>query len=127
MRLVIIMAAAILFGCAAQPGPTKSDAIADFIVVNELEALDVVRFRDQFHYKQLTEDYLVLTAREDYYLAEFRRRCRELNTNEISPDLRYDRNTLRAGIDTIRGCRIGRLFAIDKGQAQELEHIGKEP
>ena len=127
MRLVIIMAAAALFGCAVQPGPTKGDAIADFISANELEALDVVRFRDQFHYKQLTEDYLVLTAREDYYLAEFRRRCRELNTNEISPDLRYDRNKLRAGIDTIRGCRIERLFAIDKGQAQELEHIGKEP
>lgn len=126
-RLLGISIATLLVGCATQSGPTETDAIADFIVVSELEPLDVVRFRDQFNYKRLTDDFLVLTSRDDYYLVEFRRRCRELNRNEITPDLRYDRNVLRAGIDTIRGCRIERMFVIDKGQAEELEHIGKEP
>jgi len=127
MRLTFILAAALLSGCAAQTGPTKSDAIADFIAVSNLEAQDQLRFRDQFNYTQLTEKYLILKARDDYYLVEFKRRCRELNRNEITPDIRYDRSVLRAGIDTIRGCPIERLFAIDKGQAEELEHIGVEP
>lgn len=127
MRLTLILAAALLSGCAAQTGPTRSDAIADFIAVSDIEAQDQLRFRDQFNYTQLTEKYLVLKARDDYYLVEFKRRCRELNRNEITPDIRYDRNVLRAGIDTIRGCPIERLFAIDKGQAEELEHIGVEP
>lgn len=126
MRLTTVISAALLFGCATQTGSTKSEAIADFIIVTELEPLDVVRLRQQFNYEQLTEDYVVLTTRDDYYLVEFRRRCRELNQNEITPDLRHDRNRLRAGIDTIRGCRIERMFAIDKGQAEELEYIGNE-
>lgn len=119
-----------IMGCAAQPEPddlADDDAIDDFIVVTELEPMDTVRFRRPFNYKMLNEDYVILTSHNDYYLVEFRRRCRELNQQEVTPDFRFERNVLRAGIDTIRGCTIERMFAIDKGQAEELEHIGKEP
>lgn len=125
--VVTIIAATAIGGCASQPRTDETDAIADFIAVTELEPLDVVRYRQQFSYTQLTEDYVVLKTHDDYYLVEFTRRCRELNQNVITPDKRYDRNMLRAGIDTIRGCRIDKMFAIDKGQAEELEHIGTEP
>ncbi|MGI9233041.1 MAG: DUF6491 family protein [Woeseiaceae bacterium] len=120
----------VLTACAAQPDPDNlddEDAIDDFIVVAELEALDTVRFRRQFNFEPLNEEYIILTSRNDYYLVEFRRRCRELNYNAVTPDIRHEKNVLHAGIDTIRGCRIERIFAIDKGQAEELEHIGKEP
>lgn len=125
MRLAATLIATLSLGCAAQPDATATDAIDDFIVVSELEALDAVRFRDQFNYKVITDEYVVLTSREDYYLAQFRRRCRELSERDVVPDIRHDRNKLRAGIDTIRGCRIDRLFAIDEAQAQELEILGK--
>ena len=128
--LTAALMAALVSGCATQPETEEQDAIADFIVVAELEPLDVVRLgpiRQQWNFKQLNEYYVVLRARDDYYLVEFRRRCRELNRNDITPDIRYDSNRLRPGIDTIRGCVIDRMFAIDKGQAEELEHIGKEP
>jgi len=127
MRLAATMMAMLLFGCAAQTEATATDAIDDFIVVSELEALESVRHRGQFNHKIITEEYVVLTSRKDYYLVRFRRRCRELNENYVVPDIRYDRNKLRAGIDTIRGCRIDRLFAIDEAQAQELEILGKRP
>jgi len=125
----LIALAVLLTGCAGQTQQEETDAIADFIAVAELESLDVVRmgFARHWNFKQLNEEYVVLKARDDYYLVEFRRRCRELNRNDITPDKRYDSNVLRAGIDTIRGCIIERMFAIDKGQAEELEHIGKEP
>ncbi|MGI9236564.1 MAG: DUF6491 family protein [Woeseiaceae bacterium] len=134
VQLTAGMAAAVivltLTACAAQPDPddlNDKNAIDDFIVVTELEALDSVRFRRQFNYKPLNEEYVILTSHHDYYLVEFRRRCRELDQKEVTPDFRFDRNVLRAGIDTIRGCPIGRMFAIDSGQAEELEHIGIEP
>lgn len=129
MRTAVVGACAVCFlpGCATTQETKETDAIDDFIEVAELESLKVVRFRHQYSYKQLTEDYVILTSRDDYYLAAFKRRCRELNDYLITPDIRYDSNTLRAGIDTIRGCPIGEIFQIDKGQAEELEHIAKQP
>jgi hypothetical protein len=120
--------AALMLGCAAQPAADEEDAIADFIVAAELEPLDVVRLGlvKHWNFKQLNEDYIVLRVRDDHYLVEFRRRCHELNNNNIRPDKRSG-SMLRAGVDTIRGCLIDRMFAIDKGQAEELEHIGKAP
>ena len=126
-RLTAVLMAAPLLGCAGQPKESATDAVADFIVVSELEALDVVRFRGQFDYKTISDEYVVLTSRGDYYLAQFRRRCHELNEYEFRADIRFDRNQLRAGTDTIRGCLIDRLFAIDGAQAQELEILAKGP
>ncbi len=79
MRFMAALMTALLLGCAGQPGASATDAVDDFIVVSELEALDVVRFRDQFNYRVITDEYVVLTSRKDYYLARFQRRCRELN------------------------------------------------
>lgn len=127
MRFMVALMTALLLGCAGQPGASATDAVDDFIVVSELEALDVVRFRDQFNYSAISDEYVILTSRGDHYLAQFRRRCHELNEYQVVPDMRYDRNRLRAGVDTMRGCRIDRLFAIDESQAQELEILGKGP
>ena len=42
-------------------------------------------------------------------------------------DRRNDANTLRARFDTIRGCRIHRIFALNEGEVAELENIGEAP
>lgn len=126
MQLTLAILTLLLFGCAAQPASRVTEEIADFIAVSELKPLDRVRFRTQFNYEYLSDDYVVLKARGDNYLVEFQRRCRELKEHEIEPDIRFDRNTLRAGFDTIRGCRIGRMFAIDEAQAMELEFLADE-
>jgi len=117
----------LLAGCAAQTGPSADDAIADFIAVSELEELRTVRMRQQFGYDEITERFVVVKSKADHYLVEFRRRCRELDEYEITPDIRRERNVLRSGIDTIRGCIIHRIFAIDEAQAQELEQLGRAP
>jgi len=125
--LLAVLSVTLLHGCAPPQVADENVPIDDFIVVSELEPIKVARFRYQYHYTQLTEHYIVLVSRDDYYLVEFRRRCRELNMLPIEPDVRYERNTLRAGADTIRGCAIRRIFAIDKSQAEELKSIGKGP
>lgn len=125
--LLAVLAATPLQACAAERVAEENVAIDDFIVVSELEPIKVARFRHQYSYKQLTEHYVVLMTRDDYFLVEFKRRCRELNMLPVTPDVRFERNKLRAGVDTIRGCYIDRLFAIDKAQAEELENIGSGP
>lgn len=120
VRLTATFVAALLCGCAAQPEPTENDVVSDFIVVAELEALDTVRFRDQFSTRPLADRYALVKARGDQYLVVFRRRCHELYGSVYQPDIRYEGNVLRAGSDTIRGCRIDRIFAIDESQAAEL-------
>jgi hypothetical protein len=126
-RCFAVLTIMVAVGCASQSGPAERNAVADFIVVSELQALDVVRFRDQFNHKRLDDYHVLLSARDDRYLVQFRRRCHELDEYWITPDVRYDRNLLRAGIDTIRGCRIDQMFAVDESQAQELESLGKAP
>lgn len=125
--LFAALAATLLQACAPERVADENVAIDDFIAVSELEPVKVARFRHQYSYKQITEHYIIAMTRDEYYLVEFKRRCRELNMLPIAPDERFERNKLRAGVDTIRGCYIGRLFAIDKAQAEELENIGREP
>lgn len=121
--LISALATILLAGCATSPDTTQADPFDDFIQVSELEPMKVVRFRHQYSYKQLTEDYVVLNSRQDYYLVAFKRRCRELNQYAIKPDIRYDSKALYPGTDTIRGCPIDEIYRIDKGQAEELELI----
>ncbi len=120
MRTALLLI--LLSGCATPPASTADDPITDFVVVSGLEPLDVVRFRDQFNTRPLADHYALLQAREDHYLVEFRHRCHELYENRLPPpDIRHDRNALRAGEDTIRGCRIDQIFQLDESQAQELK------
>lgn len=125
--ILAALMATLLIACASQPDTSVNDAVDDFIVVSELKELDTVRMREQFHHTILSEHYIILRTRRENYLVKFQRRCRELNDSQIKPDMRFERNTLRAGFDTIRGCRIDRMYAIDESQAQELVHLGKAP
>ena len=119
----------VLCACATQNGQQVTDAIDDLIQVAELEELDKVRTSstDQFYYDELSDDYVILRTRRDQYLVRFTRRCRELNDTKPTPDIRHDPNTLRARFDTIRGCRISNIYAIDKAQAEELKYLGEAP
>lgn len=126
-RATTTLIVTMLLGCAAQPGPDATDAVADFIAVSELEERDTVRAPGNFHYTYLTDYYVILRTRKAQYLVKFRRRCHALNEFHVPPDIRSDGSTLRSRFDTIRGCRIDQMFAIDEVQAEELEHIGRVP
>ena len=121
MRITAVFVAALFSGCAAQPDSTENDVFSDFIAVAELEPLDTARFQDQFSTQALTDEYALLQAREDRYLVKFLYRCHELYKDRFPADVRRDRNALRAGVDTIRGCRIDKIFSVDKAQAEELK------
>ncbi len=123
----------LLAGCASQtqgvPEIDDSDAVDDFVAINELEKVDAARTTNSFDYGYLTDRYVVVTTRRSYYLVQLYGRCPELTdvNADVQPDIRYEAKALRPGVDTIRGCRIKNIYEIDEAQAQELKQIGEAP
>ena len=118
----------ILFaGCATSSESETSDAVSDYIKVAELKEQDSIRTMGKFSYRIISQRYVTLETHKENYLVEFSRRCHELTQYEVTPDIRYEKNILRTRFDTIRGCRIGQIYAIDKGQAEELRDLGEAP
>ena len=45
--------------------------------------------------------------------------------NTFMPDRRHDHNQISRGFDTLRGCRIDKIYPLTEAQAQELEALVK--
>ncbi len=126
-RLMLALMFTALAGCAAHTGPTVDDAIEDFVAVSEPEEMDRIRTRDQYGISDLTERYVILRTRKDVYLVQFQRCPPKFNNDDVTPDIRFDTNVLRSRFDTIRGCRIKKIFAIDEAGAEELKMLAEAP
>lgn len=129
-RLILLFASILLVfqaGCATRQDPKVSVAIEDFIVAAELEGLDMIRTRNHYGWEYLSDQFIIVKTRDGEYLLRFQRRCRELYEVPVQPDIRYETNVLRARFDTIRGCRIDTIYAIEPGQADELRNLGWAP
>jgi hypothetical protein len=125
------MACALLLAVACSSTPEVSvdtQTVRDYVEVGELEDVQYIRVYAHDSWSRLTDFFVIYEARNDNYLIEFRRRCRELQDNTtIVGDRRYDHNRLRVNEDTLRGCRIGKIYPLTEGQAIELQTLGKGP
>ncbi len=126
-----LAAAALLMlaACAIEPEPDPVlEAFEDFIAVGELEETKEIRYRTDLHYEYLNEHYVLMKTRRQQYLVKFDRRCGELNDQFfVKPDYRREANVIRARFDTIRGCRIDKIYPVNDGQAEELKSLGDAP
>jgi hypothetical protein len=117
----------LLAACAGTPEvPSDVQAVRDYVDVGELEQTDRIRTHGSDKWSPLTDYYALYNSRDGRYLLEFNRICRELTDNtRITPDRRYDHNVMRRGIDTLRGCRIDRMYPLTEAQALEIEALVK--
>ena len=128
MKLSAIVILLVLFGgCATSSEPEISGAVGDYIKAAELEDQDSIRTMGKYSHHVISQRYVTVETNKENYLVEFVRRCHELDQHEVTPDFRYEKNILRSRFDTIRGCRISRIYSIDKGQAEELKNLGEAP
>jgi len=130
MRHMILSAVLVLLAACAATGevPEETQAIRDYIDVGELHEVDRIRTFGSDAWSPLTDYFAVYSARDGKFLLEFTRICREMTDNtHVTPDRRYDHNVMRRGIDTLRGCRIDRMYALTDAQVIELETLGKGP
>ncbi len=129
-RFVLTAAAMLVSGCATQERAVTQDeeqAIRDYILVRGLEEVDRMRSSNSDSWDELDEYFIIYDTRRNTYLVEFNRACHELNENRVTPDLRREANTIRARSDTIRGCRIDKIFGLTEADVAELKSLGETP
>jgi len=133
-KAAAMAAAFFLAACASQEEQAEestqdmNQAVRDFIELRELEELDRLKSGTNDGWQQLDDRFIIYNGRRETYLVEFIRRCYELNDDtRITPDKRWDSNTVRARFDTIRGCLIARIYGLDEAEVAELENIGEAP
>lgn len=126
----LFIALATLTACAAHEESTTQDteqAVRDFIEVRQLAEADEMRTANDDHWADIDQNFIIYKARREAFLVEFARRCHELNEYPVVADVRRSANLLLARFDTLRGCRIARLYPLTEGEVAELEAIGESP
>lgn len=126
-RVPSILVTILLGACAATDVDDDVDAIDDFIAVNDLEEVSVIRSYEQFGQVVLNDYYVIVTTRKEQYLLKYAHRCSDFNEATRPPDRRSEPHAIHAKSETFRGCRINALYPISKGQQQELQEIGRAP
>lgn len=136
MRLpAAIVLPLLLSACAGMqsevdPPGKELEAVRDFVVVSELEALKKIRLEDQLKYYYVNDHYVVLPTRRGNYLVEFRGACSELRSARWTGDMIDHRTSARllyADHDTIRGCRITTFYGLSGPKLHELASLGDSP
>lgn len=124
--LYAIGAAVMIAACSGTPEvPEDTLAIRDYVEVGELQTVDKVRTSGNDSWSYLSDYYVIYESRHDEYLLEFRRVCRELRDNALlTADRRSDHNAMYVGLDTLRGCRIDKMYPLTEAQAIELRALG---
>jgi len=126
----LVTVALVLGACATGYDEREIEAVRDYIAAAQLEELDSIRYFQQLSYRVVNDQFVTVPTRTGDYLVEFARICRELRELRFRPDMvdvRDDNRTLRARFDTIRGCRIEKIYAITEAQRDEIEEIGDAP
>lgn len=127
---VIAFAAFAVAGCATPYDEQEVEAVRDYIAAAELEEVDQIRLYNQMSYRYVNDYFVTIPTRRGDYLVEFAQRCAELRRTEFTSqmvDRRDNSNLIRSGFDTIRGCRIGRIYTITELQRVELHDLGDAP
>ena len=129
-----IAAGFFLAACASQDEQAEestqdvTQAVRDFIELRELEELNALRSGTNDSWQALDDRFIIYSGRRETYLVEFVGRCYELSDNtRITPDKRWDAHTVSAKFDTIRGCRIRKIYGLTEAEVVELENIGEAP
>jgi len=118
----------LLSSCAIQTPQTDRAAVEDFIAVHGMEQVDLISTRGNLPgdiARPLNEYHMRYKARGRNFLIVFAHRC-PVWSRGVTTDVRSG-NILRAQSDTIRGCRIGKIYRMTREQAVELRTLGKAP
>jgi Family of unknown function (DUF6491) len=126
-RTAMMLATVLVAACATSQPELDKEAVDDFVAVRKLEPVDAIRTDSGDGWTELNNDYLLYRTRRGDYLVKFARRCYKLDDRYITPDKRWDGTRIEARYDTIRGCRIGNIYALSEADVAELQHLGEAP
>lgn len=122
---ILAVLPALFVACAGTPEiPPETQAIRDYIEVGELQEVDSIRTRPTDGWAAATSYFALYEGRDGPVLLEFSHLCREMHDRStVTPDRRYDHNIIRSRADTLRGCRISKMYPLTEAQALEIEAL----
>jgi hypothetical protein len=126
-RICTLLAVLLLAACAAQEEAESGgmeQAIRDYIEVRKPPELDSIRSSNQDHWTELDTKFIIYSGRHDAFLVEFSSNCYALQERPVVADVRREPNRVRARFDTIRGCRIHKIYALTENDVAELSALG---
>ena len=122
-QLLCVICAATVAACATapEPDPLREEVDASvqetFVYLETLKppTVESVRFREPLRYDVVNVRFVYMNVKDGRYLIEMTRDCKPLKSNDIYTDMadrRSMRGRIRAGVDTIRGCRIESIYEL---------------
>jgi len=129
-KLSVLSVLTLLSACATPYDTQELEAVRDYVIAAELKEVDEIRHRSQMNFRYVNDYFVTMPSRQGDYLVEFTRQCSELRRTDFTPemvDVRDSTNTIRSRFDTIRGCRIGKIYEITDMQRREIHDLGDAP
>lgn len=126
MRIIsLVLLPALITACAGTVEiPADTQAVRDYVEVGELQEVDRIRSHVNDGWSAVTDYYVLYRSRDRQFLLEFSRICYALtDSTRVTPDYRYDNNAIRSRFDTLRGCRIDKMYELTEAQALEIEAL----
>ena len=131
----------LLAGCAVDGSEPSSEEIAAndpriqetrvYLQTVKPEIVSWVRYEEPLRFDAISNMHAILVSHGSRYLLETERLCRDLTSQDIYIDMadrRTMRGRLRAGIDTLRGCKIETIYRLpDDPDATSAEEPGQTP
>jgi len=120
----LLLCMAVLFGCASQEENQQSarelsreseGEVREYLDKAKLEEVSFVRFRDSPEWEYLNGYFVMAEAYDGVHLIKMSRECADLRATSIYYDMadrRSQKELLRAGLDTIRACRIKTIYVL---------------
>ena len=95
--------------------PPKVQETRIYLQTVQPEKVFSVSYTEPLRYEVINVMYVLMEGQGGRYLLELENICRPLNSRDIFADMadrRSIRGRIRAGIDTIRGCRIENIYKL---------------
>ena len=123
----------LLMGCASAktaedrrppggPGRASAEELREYIDKVKPEAVFVVYYKEPLRWKAINDYFAIMDTRDGPHLIELSWECKDLGNQSIYVDMadrRDKRNILRAGVDTLRGCRIENFYKLPEVEGVE--------
>lgn len=122
--IALLLGMTALFGCAPQEENQQSareisraseKEVREYLDKAMLVEVSYIRLRDSLEWEYLNDYFVTAEANDGDHLIELSTECADLRARTIYNDMvdrRYNAVVVRAGQDTIRGCRIKTIYRL---------------
>ena len=120
----LLLCMTVLCGCASQEENQQSAhelsreseaEVREYLDKAKLVEVSFIRFRDSPEWEYMNDYFVTAEAYDGDHLIEMSKECADLRAGTFYYDMadrRRRKEVLRAGLDTIRGCRIKTIYKL---------------